>query len=284
MILEWFRSLFSPASAVARKEGFLSEAIAIDARYKRCREGWSGHLQSCRSRILEAVGHCSGRNSVVVLGAGAGHDLPLEQLSAEFRQVVLVDLVFLRPMRKKAEKLGNVRLVEADVTGFFDLSPDRRKSFLHSALSGSPQREMLSSPEIGSGFDLVVSLNLMSQLPVMPLSVARELLKEGQELTSGEERAIARHLLDDHAIWLRDLGTGQLLVICDRWHKTLLEGEQTAKAHALWDYRLSGQGGVFSEWNWDIAPRPELDDRHDVQNVVQCWLGRAGDLALREDD
>ncbi|MSP50190.1 MAG: hypothetical protein EXQ95_12795 [Alphaproteobacteria bacterium] len=117
MIAEALAWLATPCPLHVRRLGLLSESIAISARHRRCRDAWAPHLAATRSAVLEAIERTPRRRTALVLGSGALLDLPLADLAAAFRRVVLVDLVHPWPARLRARAFANVTRVTDDVTG-----------------------------------------------------------------------------------------------------------------------------------------------------------------------
>jgi putative NADH-flavin reductase len=69
---------------VAKQMGFLKEAIAIDARAKRCHRQWDAHYLKCKETIVAATQRAVQKRTVLVFGAGSLNDIPLSYLSSQF--------------------------------------------------------------------------------------------------------------------------------------------------------------------------------------------------------
>ena len=144
--------------------GYLHEAIGIRRRYRRCRLHWQEHIDRCRSMILSAMGRCGQRRKALILGGGLLHDVPLEELASAFREVILVDIVHPFFSRWRTRQMSNVKRVMADITNTVTRSywaADEPEQ----PLPRSRADLFLDDPEI----DLAVSINLLSQLPCMPI-------------------------------------------------------------------------------------------------------------------
>ncbi len=94
----------------------------------------------------------------MILGSGLLDDIPLSDLAGRFERVILVDMVHLWPARRAARRYANVTLQVADLSGCVDW------------LRGNGERRtdplsLFDREEI----DFVVSANLLSQLPILPL-------------------------------------------------------------------------------------------------------------------
>ncbi len=104
MLSEALTYIFAKCQNKFKRLGYLHEAIAIDARRKRCQSAWSTHLKHSQETIIKAVERTSGRTRIVLLGAGAGYDIPLEYLLSNYSEIHLVDVVFLNSIRKLTKK------------------------------------------------------------------------------------------------------------------------------------------------------------------------------------
>ncbi|WP_246732996.1 hypothetical protein [Methylobacterium sp. BTF04] len=86
-------------------------------------------------------------------------DVPLDVLAATFREVRLVDAVHLRPARRQARAYPNVTFVTAEISGAAACFHDG------DATITDPLGPLCGDPEV----DLVISANVLSQLPILPL-------------------------------------------------------------------------------------------------------------------
>src|SRR4051812_25362893 len=116
MITELITYLSSKTTPEARAFGHLYEAIALVQREKRCSTYWLAHRTMCKNFIIENAQKISEKNSILILGSGPLHEIPLEYLAKEFKNVDLVDVVHLNETKKKWKHLTNVHFIEADVT------------------------------------------------------------------------------------------------------------------------------------------------------------------------
>ncbi len=230
MLVEWFRHLVTPAPAAAKRLGYVRDLIAIEARHRRCRTSWEPHLQRSRRFVLKAADGLVLRDKVTVLGSGLLLDVPLAELSDAFTEVVLVDIVHMPAARTTAAAYANVRLVEADLTGLVeDIAAGRSVG-------------TVATPTLPEGdADLVVSLNLITQLGVML----------GRYGVDGPALAAA------HLSALRVL-PGRVALIGEAAREWRLASEVVESDRPLDHLDLPVPDET---WIWDIAPAPELD-RH----------------------
>ena len=109
-----------PYPRAIRAMGFPKEVSGIRGRYLRCRDYWANHLERSQSIILQGAQRAELRRKAVVLGGGLLHDVPLAELSAMFREVILVDVIHPWSSRWTTRHLRNVTRLEADVTNTLD--------------------------------------------------------------------------------------------------------------------------------------------------------------------
>ena len=159
----WLDYLAIPVPRHVRQMGYVRELRALRARHDRCRSDWHSHLEHTRAVILDAAAQCEQRRSALVVGSGLLFDIPLDELARQFGSVVLVDIVHAWSVHRRAVRLSNVRLLPLDVTGVVERchALARRR-----APARLPQRTV--DCLVGEDFDLVASVNVLSQLPVVP--------------------------------------------------------------------------------------------------------------------
>ncbi len=247
MILEALEWCLTPASYAARKSGLLAEQIAIRHRARRCRDAWSEHL--ARTKAFMAKRLPTAGKEVAVLGSGHLHDVDLKGLLARFDRVVLVDAVHPLEVRLRARlSSGRIVCLAADVSGI-------------GAAQGLPDAIDTTGPafERIRRADCVVSVNLMSQLVVVPV-------RRWAGLGLPDEAIIraARSVLEAHLALLRSCR--KALLISDAAHR--FDG-------GAWEDLLLGTAlpPPDEEWTWTLAPRgEEADGRIEERRVVGCVL------------
>ncbi|KAA2241074.1 hypothetical protein [Salinarimonas soli] len=184
MLAELLLRLATP-SVLHRSLGFVSDSVALWSRATRRRSDWAPHEERCKGLVCEAMRDLERRHTALVLGSGLCRDIPLEALSDGFQRVILVDAVHLPLIRRRARRFANVSLATVDLTGVADWllgRADRR---------GDPLRPFVADPAI----DLVVSANVLSQLPLAP---ERYLARNGRPHVPEDlpERIVGWHIDD----------------------------------------------------------------------------------------
>lgn len=264
MIVELLEYLTTPCASHIRKMGYLREAVGIRSRYNRHQTAWAQHLAASRKLMLDAVDKSPGRGRVAIFGAGLVYDLPLEELSRAFDQVDLVDIVHLGPAKRAARNSPNISLIERDVTGS-----------LLEIFAGNANAVKPSYPT--DGVDLVISANIASQLPIIPLQwLERRLALPESALEELGAQLVADHFdmlsaLECHVAAIFDVER----VIHDSF------GGETGRVSSIFDLNPPEPE---RQWDWEVSPLGEEVSGHSVRNIVWAytdwkkhnWVGSRG--------
>ena len=265
MLRELLTYLSTPCAPLFRRQGYLSEQIALRARHRRCKAAWAPHLENTEAVIRKAMAATGRRGRAVVLGSGHLLDVPLEDLAAGFAEVVLVDVVHPRAVVRRARRLGNVRLERWDVSGVAAAVADAVRT-------GAPL-PVPPPPSLAAAADLVCSVNLVSQLPLRPEAA---LLRAGHHAPDRVER-FCREIVAAHFAWLRALAaSGVTVAVVADVAREVSDGYRTIEEKSpLFGFDPPGGGEV---WRWDIAPRPEAYRDRDVRHEVGAWIWSGNEL------
>lgn len=245
MLSEWLTWLTADCTKPARKLGYLRESIAIRSRYRRCKTAWQPHLENSRAALLASLHTCRNFRTALVFGSGLLLDIPLDELACRFEQVYLVDVVHLPEVRRVVRRHANVRCIDLDISGFIEhmvaLSPER--------IELPPPKYFLDEPDI----DWVASVNLLSQLPLLPRDSLRARFPTLDETTL---EAWGTRLMRQHLEYLAEFPAPTCL---------LADMEQTIHDHngaviEAIDFaaKLGLDIGASQQWRWDIAPPGEI--------------------------
>jgi len=154
MIKEWFRN---------SRMGFTSGQAGIMRRMLREEGGWQSHLVNSSEYIREAVKLYKPK-SIRILGSGWLLDLPVKFLEENCDRVILTDITHPNQILNKYFSSKKIVFETIDITGnLVELGyQQRKKSYSHQDFIQSMQ----NSPNLEFNEDLVVSLNLASQLSI----------------------------------------------------------------------------------------------------------------------
>ncbi|HEX9137184.1 MAG TPA: hypothetical protein VF905_09615 [Nitrospirota bacterium] len=243
-----------------RHMAYLDEAIAMRGRYRRNGEAWRPHLEKTRRFILSVAEKCRNRNKAVVLGAGLLLDVPLDDLSSLFQEVVLVDIVFLPEVRSSIKQFGNVKLLQHDVTNMAKQLHENIRRGHRELPEAAPE-----APEIDEKTGLVVSLNLLSQLWVVPRSYA---IMNLSGLNEEQVDDWCRRTVESHYAFLRSMPCDVCLVADHEFVKRDQEGCIVSRGSTV-------SGLVLPEpdasWTWNIVPMGESRQYLSKELYVGAW-------------
>ena len=264
MLTEWLTWLAADCSKPARKLGYLRESIAIRSRYRRCRTAWLPHLERSRAALLASLQEGTGFRTALVFGSGLLLDIPLDELARRFEKVYLVDIVHLPEVRRAVRRHANVRCIDLDVTGFIEhmdaLSPER--------LELPPPKYFLDEPDI----DWVASVNLLSQLPLLPADWLRRRFPELDEATLA---AWGTQMMRQHLDYLAAFAAPTCLLA--DLEQTIHERNGEVVETIDFAARLGLDEKSSEQWRWDIAPpgeiAPDIGSFHRVAAHCRPSLG-----------
>ncbi len=252
MIREWIEYLSTDASPLARQFKLVQQSIAIKERYLRCETSWSAHLNHCHN-FIQAEIYATKAKSVAILGSGHLLETPIS-LFESFERIDLYDFVFPNSIRKIARLDPRIRLFEADLSGVLqELKTSLRLSL--SGLSGLPGLPIPQPFKLSFQPDLLVSANILSQLPIHPVSYLMK--KYPLRYTEQELVDFITNLLKSHLATVHQHGQGFL--ISDFKKITTDYNTQTSES----DPTLMGLEPLAHAkiWDWQIIPRGEIENR-----------------------
>ncbi len=260
MLSELFTYLTAPCPQYVRHMDYLSETIAMRRRYRRNHASWLPHLERSRRFVLDAAGRCANRSKVVILGSGLLLDVPLAELSAMFREVVLLDIVLLPEIRGTIKKYGNVKFIRNDVTNMAEK--------LYNNIQQGVRELPGTAPGISHVIDnagLVVSLNILSQLWVVPRAYA---LRKLQCIDEEQLDDWCRQIVESHYAFLRSLACPVCLVADHEFVKRDREGRIVSRGSTVAGLTLPEPQ---ASWTWNIVPMGEDGQYASKELNVGAW-------------
>ena len=228
MLFEAWDFLTTPAAFWARRRGFLHYSIAMAYRARRCSSAWSGHLENCRTEFSSFLSAFPEAKTLAILGSGLMIETPPELIPSGIEIIYLYDAVHTKEVRQKIQK-----------------SPHSEKFIL--------QEIDLISPELPIPVDLLVSANLLSQLP----------LHAPSQLQGKQNR---KNIQEQH-IKLCQKSASNFLLYSDLKMNfrdnqgDLIQQEKTVDITANWK----------NNWLWNLAPAPETDKNYSIELEVSSF-------------
>ncbi len=254
MLREFLISLRTRCAPAFVRLGYRYAAVACVGRAARCAAAWAPHQECTRRRVLTAMAEApADKGTAIILGSGPCLDLPMAELLSRFRRVLLVDVAHPPAARQLARRHGAVALLECDLTGV--------AAALADPATPSPPRpgctEFLDDGDVG----LVVSANLISQLPLVPLR------QVNKRWPNSDMAAYACAVVTAHLDHLRGF-TCPTLLIGDVQRRVIdPDGRVTELEDPLFGIDLpAGE----MEWDWTVAPVGELSNGWSIVNRVRA--------------
>ena len=234
--------------------GYREGAVRLWSRAKRQRKAWAPHTARTRDEVLAGIGACKQRRTALILGSGVLSDVPVAELSAAFERVVLADIVHLPTIKWRARRFPNVALTTVDLTG------------VGQALAASVNKPWPSPCSVyghdDPTVDYVVSLNLVSQLPLTPCDRVEGALG----LAEGAADDYGRAIVAAHFAHLRGFRGARVLVIGDRQRVYRDRDDRIFETEdALFGMPIPAPD---AEWEWDVAPLGSDEVVHGSKRVA----------------
>lgn len=244
--------------------GYYDYQRGIIYRHLNQEGGWDSHLERCRRFILNAMDHFK-PEKITVLGSGWLLDLPIAEMSEKAARITLVDIVQPPDVVRQFAGFSNVGIVEADITGGLI------ENVWNSTRRGFPFRrintlENLNIPEFntGSSQDMVISLNILTQLEVLPA----ELLMRKTRLPAGEISAFRKAVQQKHIEFLRKHTS--VLITDTAEYFTGVSGETEITKTAIAELP---DGRYREEWTWNFdLIKSDFNERRSVLRILALIL------------
>jgi len=193
--------------------------------------------------VLAVAKKIQNRNKVVILGSGLLLDVPLVELAEMFREVLLMDIVCLPEVRRQIKRCGNVSFIERDVTNVAERLHTNGLQGIHEL-----PKAIASLPEIDGSAGLVISLNILSQLWVIPRAYAA---KQRPGLPHDQVEDWCRQIVESHYASLHSISCDVCLISDHEFTKRDNGGSIISRASTLYDLVLPKPD---DSWTWNIVP------------------------------
>ena len=227
---------------ILRKMQYFSDQNGIIRRYIHEKENWDSHIKKSKAFILKSAENKK-KGKVVVLGSGWLLDLPIEELSKQFNEVILVDIIHPKQILHKIKKYPNVKTLKADITGGLI-------DYLHHSLKTNnkkKQKVLISAIDsfsfvLPKDSDFVISLNVMCQLHIILV----DYIINNYTLSDSEIKNFIVKIQRSH---INMLPQNKSCLITDIEEETLTEEDQTIGVNPLMKIELP-KGKFNSLWQW----------------------------------
>lgn len=225
MLLELWDFWTSESTTWARREGYLYSGIALAHRARRCQKYWGPHIQNCHAVVQSFLSKYPDARSIGILGSGLLLETPLHLLASQFQKIVLIDAVHTKDVRRQVQVQYS----------------DRKGDLIWE------ERDLNKTQELNN-LDLLISANLLSQLPNVPM---QNLAKEDR--TDLQLRTLQLEYQNHHLSLLKKSKCPALLFSDSSLITRSIQGQDSEAVSTVavdlpWETR----------WEWNLAPAPEV--------------------------
>lgn len=237
---------------------YCEDQIGIFDRYQNEFDNWEPHLLNTRRFILENC-NCQNQKPLAVLGSGWLLDVPVMELLQKFPKVVCYDIKHPEEVLYKFRNNKNVEFVQFDLTGgaaqyFFQLSKGEKKT-------NSPVWDFPYKKIDFSGFEMIISLNLLNQLDRLII----DYLANFKRYTADDLQKISKAIQQNH---INNIIGQNAILIFDYEELRLKDGKLMQSVPLVFcDLPASSK---MEEWEWRFDFHQAYFPDHDVVFKVKA--------------
>jgi|WetSurMetagenome_2_1015567.scaffolds.fasta_scaffold50314_2 hypothetical protein len=249
---------------ILHRMGYYDYQEGLIHRHLNQGDGWNSHLENCRKYIIGAVKEIK-PEKVTVLGSGWLLDLPLAEILDIAHSVTLIDIVHPPDAQKQVASLKGVELVEADATGgLVEEVWEKRKKTPFFRKIATLEDIVVPVYEFNHDPGLVISLNILSQLDVLPVAF----LKKRSNLDESEILSFRKKIQENHIRFLLRYKSVLITDICEIF--TDSTGNTTDIQTVVTGLP---DGDSRREWTWDFdLRRSDYFEKSSVMKVIALIL------------
>ena len=220
--------------------GYISGQSGIMNRYLNEGENWNSHLEKSKQLITEFILSRKPK-TVRILGSGWLLDVPIDAILKTGAKVILTDIIHPRQIKHKYAHNSQVTFETIDLNGglVFFIGNRKVKQINYFELANF----INNSPLNQFNEDIVISLNLLSQLAELPLNF----LARKQKLDDWQVEELTEEVQNRH---LQNLPTGKTLLITDFEEEYYQDKKLSAVKPTVFvkleDYKQ------LAEWDWNF--------------------------------
>lgn len=279
---------------------FLSMGYGIEARATRCRKFWARHIEYSRDFQIKALGEIGSGSSIFVYGAGRLYDVPIKEMLATGAKLTLFDAdpSVLRFWLKTARDLDAEKQIDfklLDLTGAIDSWSQKISELLNkpkdiSALCSQLYELSCIDCLPKHSADLVISINLLSQIPIYFRDRAQEMLLHKWRLDTDKQgnyeptlqaafNSCMQKLQQAHLKLVEQSATCAAVIISDSEFFYYKSNQSEWQAESALFIELSNEIGKLrlsgkDSWLWHIAPQGIENKDHGSIHLVKARFYR----------
>lgn len=240
-----------------KKYDLIKDQKGILRRFLREKNNWNEHLEHTKQFILKHIDE--NIKSIAVLGSGWLLDFPLLELSEKKLRIDLFDLYLPKELKHRLRTFNQITFNQIDLTGdlidFIQGLIKRKEEVRLSLLNEHLLRNQLSFDQ----YDLVISLNILSQLPVL----IEENILEKHSLTINSNE-FKRYVQNYH---LNYLPKGKSILITD-YEENYYKKDILTKTKKLIYSDIDFEKEDVEKWIWKFDTNRMYETDYDVNMKV----------------
>lgn len=228
---------------ILHKMGYYNYQQGLIFRHLNQDSGWDTHLARCRDFILKAI-EIVKPSRITVLGSGWLMELPLAEMAERTEKIVLIDIVHPPEVVEQIKSLRNVEISEEDVSGGL-IEEVWKKAGSKTPFNRLKSLETIVIPEYRPVEDpgLVISLNILTQLEILP----EKLLRKKSKATDEDFKNFKKETQEKH---IRFLSAHPSILISDVVEVVIeADGLMIENSTLLADLP---KGRLSENWMWDF--------------------------------
>ncbi len=221
--------------------GYIPAQSGIMRRMLREEGGWHSHLIKTSEYIQQAV-KSQKPKSVRILGSGWLLDIPIIYLIDNCEKIILTDIIHPNQIINKFSGYKNIEFETIDITGgIVDLGyRQKKKSYTHEVFI----HQIENSPSVYFQEDLIISVNLLSQLSFMLINyLSRKISLNNSQISEIAEAIQCKHL--------EMLPNGKSILITDYEEEYFDEADKFIGSKPT-VYASIPDGEERKEWIWNF--------------------------------
>ena len=229
---------------ILHKMGYYDYQHGLIYRHIKQQGRWDKHLERCRNMIIRAIDQFK-PEKITVLGSGWLLELPLAEMIERTQKIVLVDIVHPPEVITQTAEYTNIHIVEEDVTGGL-IELIWKKAGNRTFLNRLRSLTDIVVPEYTPGSDpgMVISLNILTQLEILPLKLLRRKCRKAAE---DDFMTIRKEVQNNH---IRFLENHKSILISDIAEIFKKAGGDTYENSTV--VVELPRGKEREEWSWDF--------------------------------
>lgn len=194
-------------------------------------------------------------DSILVLGSGPLHEIPIENLALNFKRVVLVDIVHLKSTKKSVLHLKNIEFIEHDIS-------EIEQDLLEGKLTNK-----IPATFLDQNWGLVLSVNIMSQLPIHLENFIAKKFKN--RFSKNEVESYLQNVTKNHWQYLQSFRCPSLLITDTQ---TIYSNAKDTVIQTDHNYLHLNLPSPNAQWTWNVAPIPEFQKNIGIKMNVAGFV------------